>query len=85
MWGLYTNTTPLLSTRGPLSVALALTLSPIGERVGDSGGKWGDSTHGTILAPLPIIIFLPIDNKPRQLWTDTVPARPAPLAPAPVR
>ena len=47
MWGLYTNTTPLLSTRGPLSVALALTLSPIGESVGDSGGKWGDSPIGT--------------------------------------
>ncbi len=51
MWGLYTNTTPLLSTRGPLSVALALTLSPIGESVGDSGGRWGDSPHGTFSRP----------------------------------
>ena len=51
MWGLYTNTTPLLSTRGPLSVALALTLSPIGESVGDSGVMWGDSTYGTLSRP----------------------------------
>ena len=47
MWGLYISLPLLLSTRGRLSVALALTLSPIGESVGNSGGKWGDSPIGT--------------------------------------
>lgn len=47
MWGLYISLPLLLSTRGPFSVALALTLSPIGESVGDSGVMWGDSPVGT--------------------------------------